>query len=65
MTIKRGVGAFDFLKDVGGGSGPDVGFGIGIVTVDIFNNGGNEIEDVAENAAANAVLGQVMKETFD
>ena len=41
MTIKRGGGAFDLFEDVRRRGGPDVGFRIVVVMIDIFGDGGD------------------------
>ena len=54
-----------FFEDSGGGSGPDEGFGVGIVVIEVLLDGGFEFGDALEDTAANAVLGDPAKETLD
>jgi len=43
---------FDFLQDVGGGSGPDKGFRISVVVVNMFLDGSGQFINAAKDAAA-------------
>ena len=53
------------FEDCGGGSGPDERFGIGIVVFEVFLDGGFELRDALERAAADAVLGDQAEEALD
>ena len=48
-----------------GGSGPDEGFGIGIVVLQVVFDGGFEVSDAAKHAAPNGILGDQAKEALD
>lgn len=47
------------------GSRPCVGFGIGVVGVEICLDAGDQLRDAAEDSAAQVFLGQVTKPAFD
>ena len=59
------MSAGDFFKDVGCFGGPDEGFGILVVCVDVASYGGDELFEVLENASFELVLRQVSEEAFD
>ena len=55
----------DFSEDLGGSLGPDVGFGIAIVVIEIVRDGLFEFIDALEDAAADAFSGDLGKESLD
>ena len=57
--------AVEFGEDRVGGFGPDERFGIGIVLGQISVDGGLEVDDRAEDAAADALAGDLGKEVLD
>ena len=56
--MKGRVGTLHLFQDVGVFGGPDERLGSFIVMVDMFADGFDEILDVAEDAAAQLVLGR-------
>ena len=65
MFIKRSLSASDFFEDVRGFRGPDEGFWILVVVVDVVTDGHDELFQVLEDAAPQLVFGQVSEEAFD
>jgi len=62
--MKRGSGTLDLFQDVGGLCGPDEGFGMFVVMVDVLANGLDQFFDAAEDAAAQSILSQIAEEAF-
>src|ERR1700686_2372955 len=62
--MELSAGAFDFLQDVGSLRGPDKGFWLGVVLVDVVTYGHDQLLDIAENSTAKAVLREVAKESL-
>ena len=63
--MQGGAAALDFFEDVGSGGGPDEGLGMLVVLSDVVLNGGDEFVDAAKNAAAQALDGEIAKESLD
>ena len=63
--MKSCAAALDFFENIGGFGGPDERFWAVVVAIDVVVDGGDEFVDAAENAAANALDGEVAKEAFD
>ena len=63
--MQGGTSALDFLEDVGGGRGPDEGRGMLVVLGDVVVNGGDELVHAAKHAAAQALDGEIAKESLD
>jgi transposase len=57
--------AGDFFEDFAGGLGPDEGLGVGIVVFEIVHDGAFELGDACEDAAADAVAGDLGEEPLD
>ena len=55
----------DFFEDVGRRCGPDEGFGVGIVVLQVGFDGGLEVGDAPEDAASDGVLGDQAEEALD
>ena len=49
--IKCAAGALDLLEDIGGFGGPDEGFGILVMFVDVLTDGRDEFFGVMKDAA--------------
>ena len=58
-AIQDCVSAGDFFQDVYGLGGPDEGFGVLIVAVDVVADGHDELFGVLEDAAPQPVFGQI------
>jgi hypothetical protein len=63
-VIKGAAGAFHFFQDVVGSGGPDEWFRAFVVTVDVGADGHDEFLEIAKDAAAQTILGEVTKETL-
>jgi hypothetical protein len=57
--------AGNLFEDFGGWGGPDERLGIGIVMLQIGLDNGLEVSDACEDAAADAVAGDLGEEPFD
>lgn len=55
----------DFTEDFGGSLGPDVGFGMAVVVVEIVHDGLLQFVDAFEDAASDALSGDLGKEPLD
>jgi hypothetical protein len=55
----------EFGQDRGGGFGPDERFGAGIVLSEISIDGGLQVGNRAEHAAADALAGHLGREVLD
>ncbi len=55
----------DFFEDVSGCGGPDEGFRIGIMVLQVVFDGGFEVGDAAKHAAADGILGDQPEEALD
>ena len=64
-VIKRFACALDLLQDVGGFGRPDEWFRGFVVMVDVVSDGCDQFLHVAEDAAADPLLGQITEEPFD
>ncbi len=53
------------FEDCGGGSGPNERFGIGIVVFEVTLDGGFDLRDALEHAAADAIRGDQAEEALD
>ena len=60
-----GACALDFGEDGFGGGCPDVGFGIGVVGVEVCLDAGDQVGHAAEDSAAQVLVGQVAKPALD
>ena len=65
LTPRSLFRAGDFFEDFGGGLGPDEGLGVGIVVVEVVHDGGFEFGDAVEDAAADALVGDLGEEALD
>ena len=63
--IESAPSTFDFLQDIGGGSCPDVRFGVVVVLVDIGVDGPDKFIHTAERPSAQALLREVAEESLD
>ena len=63
--IQRPAGALNLREDIAGFCGPDERFRCGVVVVDIFVNGSNQIVDTAKDAATDAFGREVAEESLD
>jgi hypothetical protein len=59
------VCAGDFLQDVVCFCGPDEGFGILVVTVDVVSDGPDELFQILEDAMPDSIGSQVAEEALD
>ena len=55
----------DFTEDLGGSLRPDVWLGLAIVVVEIADDGSLQFIDALEDAAADALSGDLGKEALD
>lgn len=62
--MESSAGACDLFEDVAGSCGPDEGFGLVVVPIDVVADGHNELFEVPEDAAPDALLSQVAEEAF-
>lgn len=62
--MERMASAFDFFQNVGGSGGPDEGFGIFVVTVDITADRHDQFFQIAKHTATQSVLGEVAEEAL-
>jgi hypothetical protein len=58
-------GSLHFFEDVGGGCGPDEGFGVLVVMIDVVFNRVDRFDHVAKNSTTYAIRGKVAKKSFD
>ena len=58
------TGPLDLFQDVSGFGGPDKGFGVLVVIIDVALNRHDEFFYVTEGATAQAVLSEVAEEAF-
>ena len=63
--MQGAVSAGYFFEDVGGAGGPDEGFGVFVMAVDVSSDGQDEFFEVAKDAAPQPVLREIAKEAFD
>ena len=54
--MKGGATALDLFKSVGGGGGPDEGFGLAVVLSDVVVNGSDELVDATKDAGSVALM---------
>lgn len=55
----------DLFEDLARRLGPDEGLGVGIVVLQVFHNGAVELRDALEDAAADAVSGDLGEEPLN
>jgi hypothetical protein len=63
--LESGACALDFGEDGFGGGCPYVGFGIGVVDVEVCLDAGDQIGHAGEHPAAQILVGQVAKPALD
>jgi hypothetical protein len=63
--MQDSAGAGDFLKDVAGLGGPDERLGIVVVAVDVVTDSHDELFEIVEDAAPDAVFGEIAEEALD
>ena len=54
----------NFLQDVSGLGSPDKGLGVLIVFIDVFSDGHDQLFEILEDSAPDAVMRDVAKEAF-
>ena len=62
--MKSDEGELDLLQDVGGFGGPDEGFGVVVVMVDVVEDRCDQLLDTVKDSAAQPIFGQVAEEAF-
>lgn len=55
----------DLFGDVSGPGGPDERPGLAVVAVDIAADGGDQFPDIAKDASAKPMLGEIAEEALD
>src|SRR5205807_8900469 len=60
--MESAASTFDLLQDISGAGGPDERLGALVVVIIVVSDRGDEVFDIAKDAAAQPVLSQIPKE---
>ena len=63
--MKGGACTSDLFEDVRGFCRSDAGLRVAVVVIDVVADGGDQLLQVLEDAAADPVYGQIAEESFD